>query len=575
MKNFFTIFFLFSFLFICLFSCKNYDLEQVDFIQISIVSHTLIGIDSVKLSAKLEGLVTGKPVEYGFLYKLYDEPIPIEFGKRITISETKSDKTFETTLSLDPLSQYNIAAFAETAEGVLYIDSLPPLNTGGASVSTESFNYTGGFEIELKGHLNNTNSGVIAVKHGFCWGYKSEEGPVLQDTNFINLGNRSNDLTFTAHPQVFQKEDDGIPFQFRAFAVFSFNFQLDTVYDENKDNWIEFDGDINYWLPAASLEEGWGRDVAFSFESNGIGYYGGGHTDISLLQYDPNDGLLGSWSDITNSYQQNGDVECPGETRATKRAAATSFTIGNKGYMGLGFCSEQPQEKQIDFWEFDRIDKKLTRVENFPGEKRVAAVGLSIGNKGYVGTGLSVPFLSALTDFYEFDPSGGSSGQDFWKEMEEFPDSDLRSAVGFSIGEKGYIGLGEGNDKFYEFDPNGGDDDNDGKDGKWRELENFPGGIRRDGVGFGMGAKGYVGLGRDDLYYSDFYEFDPNGGVIDFNGLPKGTWTRKADYPGPGRTLGEGFVIDEKIYLGAGKIEGPICQFSNPCPAIDFWVFHR
>ena len=573
MKIFSVISFLFSLIFVCLIGCKDYDLEQIDFVQISIVSDTLIGIDSVRLSAKIEGLVTGKPVKYGFLYKLQDEPVPLEFGEKITLGETKRDTTFETTLNLDPYSQYNIAAFAETTEGVLLLDSLPLFNTGRPSVSTKSYSYFGGFQIELKGRLKNTNVGAIAVKHGFCWGYQIDGAPVLQDTNFIDLGNRSNDETFTAHPHVFQPEDDGTPFLFRAFAVFSFNFQLDTVYDENC---IEFDGDINYWLPVASLEEGWQRDVAFSFESNGLGYFGGGHLGPSLLQFNPNDGIFGSWTDISNSYTSSGDpIECS-YTNITRRAAAITFTIGNKGYVGLGFCSDADQKKLRDLWEFESngASQTLTRVkEDFPGERRVAAVGLSIGNKGYIGLGKVDGSLQ--NDFYEFDPSGGSSGQEFWKEMEEFPNSILKSAIGFSIGGKGYIGLGEDNEKFYEFDPNGGDDDNDGKNGKWRELEKFPMGIRRDPVGFGMGNKGYVGLGRHDIYYSDFYEFDPNGGIIDSNGLPKGTWTRIADYPGSGRTLGEGFVIDEKIYLGAGKIEGPPCELGLACEAIDFWVFHR
>jgi len=42
---------------------------------------------------------------------------------------------------------------------------------------------------------------------------------------------------------------------------------------------------------------------------------------------------------------------------------------------------------------------------DFKGNARSSAVGFSIGNKGYIGTGFGGNFLYILQDFWEYDPS--------------------------------------------------------------------------------------------------------------------------------------------------------------------------
>lgn len=95
---------------------------------------------------------------------------------------------------------------------------------------------------------------------------------------------------------------------------------------------------------------------------------------------------------------------------------------------------------------------------------RYMAVGFSIGNKGYVGTG-QLPLCGPLSDFWEYDP-----GTDTWDQKANYKGFGFCAgygtwnAVGFSIGSKGYIGTGECTwwpsnyavmKDFWEYDPNG------------------------------------------------------------------------------------------------------------------------
>src|SRR5258705_11988697 len=69
------------------------------------------------------------------------------------------------------------------------------------------------------------------------------------------------------------------------------------------------------------------------------------------------------------------------------RAYNCGFSIGNKGYLGLGHAPITN-----DFWEFDPLVNTWTQKANFGGVTRFGAIGFSIGNKGYLGTGGQIDF---------------------------------------------------------------------------------------------------------------------------------------------------------------------------------------
>ena len=105
-----------------------------------------------------------------------------------------------------------------------------------------------------------------------------------------------------------------------------------------------------------------------------------------------------------------------------------------------------------------------------------------------------------------------------------FPGDARDNAMTFTIGDKAYVGGGKRSSRsgvsgemfrdFYEYSPNLG----------WRKVADLPVGMR-SGVGFSIGEKGYVGIGRAEItpgFFDEtglFYEFDPSRGEIDENGL--------------------------------------------------------
>ena len=83
-----------------------------------------------------------------------------------------------------------------------------------------------------------------------------------------------------------------------------------------------------------------------------------------------------------------------------------------------------------------------TRKADFPGEARILAVGFSIGTKGFigVGSGKNGAGATALSDFWQWDQITNT-----WSQKPDYGGGPARAAVGFSIGDKGYIGTGSVN----------------------------------------------------------------------------------------------------------------------------------
>jgi N-acetylneuraminic acid mutarotase len=85
---------------------------------------------------------------------------------------------------------------------------------------------------------------------------------------------------------------------------------------------------------------------------------------------------------------------------------------------------------------YSQAPDRWAQKTDFGGTERAGAVGLSIGNKGYVGTGSNG--LSYYKDFWEYDPATNA-----WTQKADFGGTARSGATGFSIGSKGYVGTGE------------------------------------------------------------------------------------------------------------------------------------
>src|SRR5437667_303628 len=95
----------------------------------------------------------------------------------------------------------------------------------------------------------------------------------------------------------------------------------------------------------------------------------------------------------------------------------------------------------------------------------------------------------------------------------------------------------------------------------WTQKADFGGGIREAAVGFSIGSKGYIGIGLDVFAFdSDFWEYDD----------ATNTWAQKADFGGTARELAVGFSIGSKGYIGTGS--GDVKDFWEYDPATDAWT---
>lgn len=276
------------------------------------------------------------------------------------------------------------------------------------------------------------------------------------------------------------------------------------------------------------------------------------------------------------------------------RSFTVGFSIGDKGYIGTGAAFDTAQK---DFWEYDPVSDTWTQKADFAGVARTGAVGFSIGDKGYIGTGYgNQGFGVLLKDFWEYSPATNC-----WTRKADFKGTARYSAVGLSIGDKGYIGTGsDGSDRkdFWEYNP---------KTNKWSARAEFPGRGRTEATGFTIGDKGYVGTGYSAGFNSnedhrDFWEYDPAmdswakkadlGGpkrysavsfslegfgyvgtgnddsgelfkdIWEYNPLSD-SWVQKADYSGDIRSAATGLSIGNKGYIGFGTDNQDFWQFSR------------
>ena len=257
--------------------------------------------------------------------------------------------------------------------------------------------------------------------------------------------------------------------------------------DVLKDLW-EYDPATDTWTRKADFD-GASRRKAVGFSINGKGYIGTG------LSHDVNNLFLKDfWEYDPATDQWTQKAALPGAARYD----ALGFSADGKGYIGTGFNGSY----LTDFWEYDPVLDKWTAIAAFEGEGRWGALGFSLNGKGYIGTGKDQNG-NYLNDFWEYDPSTGK-----WTEKATFKGSGRDGAAGFSIGTKGYISLGymgtvidNAAKDLWEYDP---------ATDTWTEKATFEGESRFDAAGFSIGKKGYIGMGgRRDQFYSDFWEYTP------------------------------------------------------------------
>ena len=471
-------------------------------------------------------------------------PNPTTSSNKITIGEVSiGNYTGSFTGNITELTantKYYVRAYATNNVGTAYGSEISfsteelPANP---EVTTSAINSITSFSAVSGGTVLNIQNDFL-IESGVCW--STSPNPTRDNSKTMNV--TYSGVFFTAN---LTGLTPGTTYYVRAYALYGTEFDNDILYGNElsfttrvtgdlpgkigsfsaasfsignklylglgvKDFW-EWDQTTNVWTRKADYP-GNSSGVAVSFSIGTKGYIGFGNDIIDGLtnefwEYDPS----------TNSWTQKASLP-------KSRGMAVGFSIGTKGYIGTGYkdsyTDNYPGLTYRDFWEWDQATNTWTQKANFGGIARFGAVGFSIGDKGYIGIG-SGDGNNQLNDFWEWDQA-----KDIWTKKADFGGISRLRAVGFSIGNKGYIGTGTDDGTtlykdFWEWDQ---------ASDTWLKKEDFGGNARGGAVGFSIGNNGYIGAGGTgstylDSTFQDFWEWNQ----------PIDTWTKKTDIPGVGR----------------------------------------
>lgn len=215
------------------------------------------------------------------------------------------------------------------------------------------------------------------------------------------------------------------------------------------------------------------------------------------------------------------------------RSVAASFVMDGQGWLVSGLYEEGFKRKMYSYNPIqDDWDNELSLGgESGDGLERGSASAFSLLNKGYLclGQGNFQPYSN---DLWEYDP-----GTQAWSQKADFIGESRRQAVSFTIDNYAYVGTGQGasglKNDFYRYNP---------VLNIWAPIADFGGTARRQAVSFAIGDKGYVGTGDDGIARNDFWQYYPAANA----------WSQKANFPGSPRSgaVGWGYGYSGVIALG-------------------------
>ena len=280
------------------------------------------------------------------------------------------------------------------------------------------------------------------------------------------------------------------------------------------------------------------RTLAAGFELNGEGYVACG---LSAGRQN----FRNSMNDVYRYNPVNGTWNRVADCGVSGRAGATSFSVGGKAYVGMGYIQTNSSTVIYlkDLWEYNSLTNVWTQKADMGSSGRHSPFSFVIGNYGFVGCGSSDNAPLIRFDFWRYNPATNT-----WLQMASLTSTQARyGASGFSIGGKGYVAcgykgtLGGPSKDLLEYDTTSN---------LWTTKAVMPADApaRIFSRGFTLNGKGYVAGGNDNgpsFYFNDCYEYN---NVTD-------TWTQKASAPFP-FSLASSFVIANEGYILTGVQNG-------------------
>jgi len=205
-------------------------------------------------------------------------------------------------------------------------------------------------------------------------------------------------------------------------------------FGSKSDTWM-YDPATNTWTSKAAFPGG-ARGGAVGMAINGKGYVGTGAFHNNLLTGDTFYRDWWEFDAVANTWTRKADF--PG----VARCYAAGTAAGNAGYLGSGTNQVFFQGTSYgDWYQYNVTTNTWTLKGAKAFTERNSAVAMTIGKKIYLGTGTTGDPLSggaslAKKDMAQYDPIANT-----WTTLTNLPVT-RSGAVGFSIGDTLYVGTG-------------------------------------------------------------------------------------------------------------------------------------
>ena len=226
---------------------------------------------------------------------------------------------------------------------------------------------------------------------------------------------------------------------------------------------------------------------------------------------------------------------------------AQAFTLGDAAYVVSGMTDRCIPHHEV--WRYTAADNTWTRMSDFPGTPVIEGAGFSIGNVGYVCLGNVNVTPDRVSEFWQYD-----SAADTWTRKADFPGAARSGCAAVTIGLKAYVFGGYSTallNEIWEYDQ---------ETDAWTRKGDCPGAGRFLPFGFAADGKAYFGTGGTaDGLSQDVWEYDPAADA----------WTRRADFPGQARSYTIGLSAGGKGYVAFGLL-----GYTQPMPLVkDVWEY--
>ncbi len=235
------------------------------------------------------------------------------------------------------------------------------------------------------------------------------------------------------------------------------------------------------------------------------------------------------------------------------RSMGVAFSIGHKGYIGLGSVNVAQTGATDDLWEYDPITNAWSQKAPFLGGQRKLAVAFVVNGKAYVGTGQNANSVD-VNDLWQYTPSSNS-----WIQRAALGGVARNGAVAFSIGGFGYVGTGKSGvtllSDFWQYNA---------AVNTWSPRTSFGGGPRVAAAAFAVSGAGYVGTGQGtgNGIKKDLWKFNPI----------QNTWEQKLALPSFERLAAVGFTVGNFGYFGTGVEFGLRQDIWQYDPGTNTWL---